>query len=53
VVAVLAALAVTGYALYYIAGEQSRPVRSSAHWIIGLAFPMLLIAHIALAERRS
>jgi hypothetical protein len=52
-IAVIAALTVTGYALYYIAGEQSRPVWSTAHWIIGLAFPLLLGAHIALAERRA
>ena len=50
-IAALAALSVSGYALYYIASEHSRPVWSAAHWIIGLVFPLLLIAHSALAER--
>ena len=52
-IAVLAALTVSGYALYYIASEHSRPIWSAAHWIIGLVLPLLLIVHIALAERRT
>jgi hypothetical protein len=52
-IAVLAALTVSGYALYYIASEESRPIWSAAHWITGLVFPLLLIVHIALAERRT
>ena len=51
-IAVLAALTLSGYALYYIASEHSRPIWSAAHWIIGLVFPLALIVHIALAERR-
>ncbi len=51
-IAVLAALTLSGYALYYLASEQSRPIWSAAHWIIGLVFPLTLIVHIALAERR-
>jgi hypothetical protein len=56
-IAALAALAVTGYGLWYIAGEDSRGIWSVAHWLIGLAFPVLLIWHIAhgrsLRRRRS
>ena len=49
----LAALTVSGYGLYYLASDHSRPVWSAAHWIIGLVFPLLLIVHIALAEHRT
>jgi|SRR5471030_298542 len=52
-IAALLALALSGYGLYYIASEHSRPVWSAAHWIIGLVFALLLIVHIALAERRT
>jgi MFS family permease len=52
-ISVLIALTVSGYALYYIASEHSRPIWSAAHWIVGLVFPLLLIVHIALAERRT
>ena len=49
----LAALTVSGYGLYYLASDQSRPVWSAAHWIIGLVFPLPLIVHIALSEHRT
>lgn len=52
-ISVLGALTVSGYALYYIASEHSRPIWSTIHWIIGLVFPLLLIVHVALAERRT
>jgi hypothetical protein len=52
-ISVLVALTVSGYGLYYIASEHSRPIWSAAHWIVGLVFPVLLIVHIALAERRT
>jgi hypothetical protein len=45
-IAALAALAVTGYGLWYIAGEDSRGIWSTTHWLIGLAFPALLVWHI-------
>ena len=51
--AALAALALTGYALYYVAGEHSRTLWSAAHWLIGLAFSLLLVVHVARAERRT
>lgn len=47
----LALLTVSGYALYYIASEGSRPLWSAAHWILGLVFPALLVLHIFLGRR--
>ena len=52
-ISVLIASPVSGYALYCIASEQSRPIWSAAHWIVGLVFPPLLIVHFALAERSA
>ena len=51
-IVVLAALTVSGYALYYVAGEHSRPVWSAAHWMVGPALPLLLLVHAVPAERR-
>jgi hypothetical protein len=47
----LAALTLSGYGLWYLAGEESRGWWSMPHWIIGLAFPALLIWHIAHGRR--
>ena len=44
---VLLLLAVSGYALYYFAGEEARPVISMLHWGVGLGVPALLVWHIA------
>ena len=41
----LAILAVTGYGLYYIADEYSRPVWSAIHWATGLVFPAVFLVH--------
>lgn len=49
-IAVLVALVVSGYGLYYLAGEESRPVWSAVHWIIGLAFPIVITLHIILGR---
>ncbi|MFZ6643780.1 DUF4405 domain-containing protein [Undibacterium sp. TC4M20W] len=46
-------LALTGYALYYFASETLRPYWSAAHWIVGLALPLLLWLHIRLGRRLS
>jgi len=51
-IATLAALTLSGYGLYYLASEHSRPIWSAVHWIAGLAFPLLLIVHIVLSEHR-
>ena len=39
-------LTVTGYLLYYAGDENTRPVISAAHWILGLAVPALLAWHV-------
>lgn len=40
------ALIVSGYALYYVAGEASRPWLSACHWLFGLAMPLALTWHV-------
>ena len=52
-VAVLALLTLSGYALYYIAVEQSRPLWSMLHWIIGLGLPLLVPLHVVLGRRSA
>jgi hypothetical protein len=49
-VAALAVLVATGYGLYYLAGEHSRPLWSLAHWIIGIGFACGLPLHIAIGR---
>ncbi len=39
-------LTVTGYLLYYVGSETTRPVISAAHWVVGLVVPALLAWHI-------
>ena len=41
-----ALLIITGYALYYCAGEQTRPLISALHWIFGLVLPITIAWHI-------
>lgn len=45
-------LTLTGYALYYFSGEDSRTAIGALHWIIGLVFPVLVGWHVW-AGRRS
>jgi len=45
VVATFVLLIVSGYVLYY-SDEETRPVFSALHWIIGLGAPVALIWHI-------
>ena len=49
--AVMVLLALTGYFLYYVGGEELRHFTSIAHWAIGLALVPLLILHIVLGRR--
>ena len=42
---VMCLLIVTGYLLYYLAGDDAREFASYVHWIIGLAMPLSLLAH--------
>lgn len=50
-----ALLVVTGYLLYYSGGEMSRETISVMHWVLGLGFPLVIIAHVlkGRALRRS
>ena len=41
----LTVLTVTGYGLYYWAGEDSRPAWSAIHWVTGLLFPAVFLVH--------
>jgi hypothetical protein len=43
--ALLVALTATGFGLYYLADEASRPTWSAVHWVCGLALPCLLLVH--------
>ena len=52
-IAVLGALVVSGYALYYLASEDSRPWWSTAHWLLGLLLPLLLLVHVLTGRRAS
>ena len=48
----LAAMVLTGYALYYFGGEETRPWISKVHWIAGLASTAVLPIHVVLGRRR-
>ncbi len=39
-------LTLTGYGLYYVGGESLRAWISVVHWGVGLALPVLLVAHV-------
>lgn len=41
----LAVLVVTGFGLYYVADELTRPAWSVVHWIAGLLLAILLLVH--------
>ena len=38
-------LMLTGYLMYYLAGEQPRLVVATLHWVVGLATPLLFVYH--------
>lgn len=50
-IALLAVLALSGYGLYYVAGEADRPVWSALHWIVGLALPAVAVLHVMRGRR--
>ena len=50
-IALLGTLTLSGYALYYIASEDSRPWWSASHWLLGLLLPALLMLHIVTGRR--
>lgn len=45
-VAITTVLVLTGYGLYYLAGESSRPLWSWGHWVIGIGFAAGLPLHV-------
>jgi hypothetical protein len=47
----LLSLALTGYGLYYLAGESDRPLWSLLHWIVGLGAAGLLALHVVVGRR--
>ena len=51
-VAVVATLSLSGYGLYYLGDEATRPWISAVHWVIGLAAGAGLFLHVALGKRR-
>ena len=51
VLACFAVLILTGYALYYLVGEDTRASVSLAHWALGLALAPVLVVHIILGRR--
>lgn len=52
-IATLALLVVTGFGLYYVAGEGDRPLWSAVHWIVGLGVALLFVLHIVLGRRSN
>lgn len=52
-IVLLALLTLTGYALYYIAGEESRPLWSVAHWAAGLLLLPLVWLHVATGRKTA
>jgi len=51
VVIVVALLALSGYGLYYIVGDQQRAVISVLHWVLGLAASGVLALHVVMGKR--
>lgn len=53
VLAVAALLVLSGYALYYASGENSRPWLSLLHWAIGLLAAPMLTLHVLRGKRAA
>jgi hypothetical protein len=51
VITLLALLIATGYALYYLVDDATRPRVSLSHWIAGVALVPLIAIHIVLGRR--
>ena len=52
-VALLSFLTITGYGLYYLAGEATRPIWSLAHWIPGCLLAGALALHVMIGRRSA
>ncbi|HNL32874.1 MAG TPA: hypothetical protein PKI23_10920, partial [Pseudomonadales bacterium] len=46
-------LAATGYALYYFATDDNAAWLPLLHWVVGLALPPALVAHVVVGRRRT
>jgi CHASE2 domain-containing sensor protein len=46
-------LVLSGYALYYLVDEITRPAVSILHWSVGLALVPMLVVHIAVGRRNQ
>lgn len=53
IASVFAVLVASGYALYYFGTEDTRPIISAIHWVIGLGCAPLLTLHIVMGRRRA
>lgn len=53
VIAAMLLLIVSGYVLYYLAGESDRPVWSFLHWILGLFGVAAFVVHIVTGRRQQ
>jgi hypothetical protein len=49
---IMVLLAVTGWALYYVGDEETRPWISMVHWLVGIAAGAGLLLHVRLGKRR-
>jgi hypothetical protein len=49
---VLLWLAVSGYALYYFAGDDNRAWLPLLHWLPGLLLPLVVVSHVRRGQRR-
>lgn len=47
----LSFLIVTGYGLYYVAGESDRPLWSMLHWIVGGVAALVFATHVLVGRR--
>jgi hypothetical protein len=50
-IATMVVLIVTGFVLYYLAGENDRPFWSLVHWALGLAVPVIIFIHVLVGRR--
>lgn len=53
VAATFALLIATGYLLYYAGDDALRARVATAHWVVGVLFPLLLVLHVVRRRTRS
>jgi cation transport ATPase len=47
---IMAVLTLTGFGLYYLAGESDRPLWSVVHWTTGLGLAVMIVIHVLLGR---